>query len=103
MDHGRTGPQGAMGGGDGAVNRVEVIRGGQIIVPEHLSKAQDITLAPGDRVRVRTPGGGGFGNPALRSPERVAEDVALGRYSPAEARALFPAPHNHRPDPQSDE
>jgi N-methylhydantoinase B len=103
MDHGRTGPQGAMGGGDGAVNRVEVIRGGQIIVPEHLSKAQDITLAPGDRVRVRTPGGGGFGNPALRAPERVAEDVALGRYSPAEARALFPAPHNHRPDPQSDE
>ena len=59
MDHGRTGPQGALGGCDGAVNRVEVHKEGRVIVPEHLSKAQDITLAPGGRVRVRTPGGGG--------------------------------------------
>ena len=35
-------------------------------MPEHLSKAQDIPLAPGDRVRVRTPGGGGYGDPRDR-------------------------------------
>ena len=46
MDHGRFGPQGALGGADGGVNRVEVIRGGEILVPEHLSKAQDIPLGP---------------------------------------------------------
>jgi N-methylhydantoinase B len=89
MDHGRVGPQGVLGGGDGGVNRVEVIRGGQVSVPEHLSKAQDIPLSPGDRVRVRTPGGGGYGPPAARDPEAVAEDVRLGRYSAEDAARLF--------------
>lgn len=92
MDHGRFGPQGVLGGGDGGVNRVEVVRGGQVLVPEHLSKAQDIALAPGDRVRVRTPGGGGYGDPAARAPEAVAEDVRLGRYTAEEAARLFGKP-----------
>jgi len=61
-----------------------------VTVPEHLSKAQDIPLQPGDRVRVRTPGGGGYGDPALRDPALVDEDVRLGRYTAAQARALFP-------------
>ena len=91
MDHGRTGPLGALGGRDGAVNRVEVTRGGQMFVPEHLSKAQDIALQPGDRVRVRTPGGGGYGDPALRDPALVAEDVRLGRYTAGQAAQLYPA------------
>jgi N-methylhydantoinase B len=78
MDHGRFGPQGALGGLDGGVNRVEVIRDGQTLVPEHLSKAQDIPLAPGDRVRVRTPGGGGYGDPGLRDPAAAREDIRLG-------------------------
>ena len=89
MDHGRVGPQGVLGGGDGGVNRVEVIRGGEVYVPEHLSKAQDIVLVPGDRVRVRTPGGGGYGDPLMRDRAAVAEDVRLGRYSAAEAARLF--------------
>jgi len=89
MDHGRTGPQGALGGQDGAVNMVEVILGGVVTVPGHLSKAQDIALSPGDRVRVRTPGGGGYGDPAARDPALVAEDVALGRYTASEAKRLF--------------
>lgn len=90
MDHGRTGPQGVLGGGEGAVNRVEITREGQVMVPEHLSKAQDIALMPGDRVRVRTPGGGGYGDPARRDPAAVAEDVRLGRYTAEEAERLWP-------------
>ena len=90
MDHGRVGPQGALGGQDGAVNRVEVIRDGVTLVPEHLSKAQDIALKPGDRVRVRTPGGGGYGPPAKRDPALVAEDVRLGRYTAEVAARLWP-------------
>ena len=90
MDHGRVGPQGALGGGDGAVNRVEVIRGGEVLVPDHLSKAQDIQLKPGDRVRVRTPGGGGYGAAEERDPALVAEDVRLGRYTAEEAARLWP-------------
>jgi N-methylhydantoinase B len=89
MDHGRTGPLGALGGQDGAVNRVEVLRGGDLYVPPHLSKAQDIVLAPGDRVRVRTPGGGGFGDPVQRDPALVAEDVRLGTYTAEQARMLW--------------
>lgn len=89
MDHGRSGPLGAMGGMDGAVNVVEVIRGQETYIPPHLSKAQDIVLAPGDRVRVRTPGGGGFGDPALRDPNLIAEDVRLGRYTAEQARKLW--------------
>ena len=89
MDHGRVGPQGVLGGRDGAVNRVEVQRGAEVWVPPHLSKAQDIALQPGDRVRVRTPGGGGYGDPAARDPSLVAEDVRLGRYTAEEARRLF--------------
>ncbi|OJY31742.1 MAG: methylhydantoinase [Rhodobacterales bacterium 65-51] len=80
MDHGRSGPQGVLGGQDGGVNRVEVIRGTEVWVPPHLSKAQDVPLQPGDRVRVRTPGGGGYGDPATRAPGAVAEDLRLGRY-----------------------
>ena len=90
MDHGRTGPQGALGGADGAVNRVEVIRNGVVMIPDHLSKAQDIALNAGDRVRVRTPGGGGYGPPKARDPDLVAEDVRLGRYTEAEAARLWP-------------
>ena len=89
MDHGRRGPPGALGGGDGAVNRVEVHRGGDVHVPPHLSKEQDIPLVAGDRVRVRTPGGGGYGDPFERAPADVLEDVRLGRYTAAEGEALF--------------
>ena len=89
MDHGRFGPQGALGGADGGVNKVVVTQGGQRIVPEHLSKAQDIALAAGDRVHVRTPGGGGYGKPEDRDPALVAEDVRLGRYTAAEAKEKF--------------
>jgi N-methylhydantoinase B len=89
MDHGRLGPQGALGGGDGAVNEVAVTRGGETFTPEHLSKAQDISLVAGDRVRVKTPGGGGYGDPATRDRALVEEDVRLGRYSAEEAKRLF--------------
>ena len=89
MDHGRFGPQGALGGGDGAVNRVTVWQNGTPYTPAHLSKEQDIPMAPGDRVRVQTPGGGGYGDPFRRAPEAVLEDTRLGRYTPDQARDLF--------------
>ncbi|MAC77873.1 MAG: methylhydantoinase [Rhodobacteraceae bacterium] len=89
MDHGRFGPQGVLGGADGQVNRVTVTQGGVETTPEHLSKAQDIPLQAGDRVRVATPGGGGYGDPFTRDPALVAEDVRLGRYTPQQAKQRF--------------
>ena len=89
MDHGRYGPPGARGGADGAPNTIEVVRGGVSHVPQHLSKEQDIAMRPGDRVRVGTPGGGGYGDPFARDAEAVAEDVRLGRVSAKDAAALY--------------
>lgn len=79
MDHGRFGPQGALGGADGAVNEVEVWREGVKYTPEHLSKEQDIPLQAGDRVRVKTPGGGGYGPALERDLDLIKEDKRLGR------------------------
>jgi len=89
MDHGRTGPLGALGGSEGGVNKVAIEAGGATYKPPHLSKDQDIQLAPGDRIRVSTPGGGGYGDPLRRDPARVARDVARGYYSREEAERLF--------------
>lgn len=89
MDHGRFGPQGALGGSDGAVNTVTVFRDGKAHIPPHLSKEQDIQMKAGDRVRVGTPGGGGYGNPFERDPSSVQRDVALGYYTADEAATLF--------------
>ena len=89
MDHGRFGPPGVQGGGDGAPNTVTVWRNGAPYTPEHLSKEQDIPLGPGDHVTVGTPGGGGFGDPLVRDPVLVAQDVALGLYTVDQAADLF--------------
>jgi len=80
MDHGRFGPQGVLGGEDGGKNRVTVFRDGKAYTPSHLSKEQDIPLQAGDRVRVETPGGGGYGNPAERDDALTTHDRDMGYY-----------------------
>jgi N-methylhydantoinase B len=68
MDHGATGPQGMLGGGEGGMNKVSVhYEGGDVYTPLHVSKDQGIVLAVGDAIDVRTPGGGGYGNASARS------------------------------------
>jgi N-methylhydantoinase B len=89
MDHGRFGPPGVQGGGDGAPNIVRIHRDGQVLVPEHLSKDQDIPLKAGDRVEVMTPGGGGYGPARERDSALIARDVRRGYYAPDEAARLF--------------
>ncbi|MGI9418131.1 MAG: hydantoinase B/oxoprolinase family protein, partial [Geminicoccaceae bacterium] len=89
MDHGRFGPQGALGGADGMANAVTVWRGGEAYVPPHLSKDQDIAIGAGDRVDVGTPGGGGYGDPYQRDPDTVLEDVRLGYYTREQVLDLF--------------
>ena len=89
MDHGRYGPQGALGGADGGVNKVRVVQGSTPYHPPHLSKDQDIHLDAGDVIEVSTPGGGGYGDPLRRAPDRVARDVAKGYYTRAQAANGF--------------
>jgi N-methylhydantoinase B len=80
MDHGRVGPPGVFGGEPGLPNRIEISAGGRTFSPEHLSKDQDVVLHEGDAISVRTPGGGGFGNPETRAPELVNRDLLRGYY-----------------------
>ncbi len=49
-----------------------------------VSKAFGLRLARGQRLRLETPGGGGWGDPFRRDPARVARDVRLG-YASREA------------------
>ncbi|HER35108.1 MAG TPA: methylhydantoinase, partial [Halothiobacillaceae bacterium] len=82
MDHGRTGPLGALGGRNGGVNRVRIERAGKgDYVPPHLSKDQGIPIREGDRVHVSTPGGGGYGDPLRRDPGLVLRDLMRGYYT----------------------
>jgi len=89
MDHGRTGPQGAQGGGDGGLNTVRIMRDGVAYVPPHLSKDQSIALNEGDVIEVSTPGGGGYGEPGMRSKESIERDIARGYYTRAEAQKMY--------------
>ncbi len=89
MDHGRVGPQGALGGKDGRPNTVTVYRNGEAYTPLHLSKDQDIPIAPGDIISVGTPGGGGFGDPHDRDVDLVLRDVKRAYYTAEQAQELF--------------
>lgn len=89
MDHGRYGPLGALGGENGGLNTVKVTANGEDYIPPHLSKDQDIQINVGDSVSVSTPGGGGYGNPLLRDPEKVSVDVQLGYYTLEQVSARF--------------
>ncbi len=89
MDHGRTGPQGAIGGKDGGVNRVRILRDGQPYVPPHLSKDQGIALGVGDVIEVSTPGGGGYGTPTQRPVAQIERDIMRGYYTREQAERVF--------------
>lgn len=53
-------------------------------------------LTPGDRVRFVMTGGGGYGDPMRREPERVAQDVREGKVSIAAARRDYGVAINAR-------
>jgi N-methylhydantoinase B len=47
------------------------------------------TVPPRDAIRLELPGGGGFGDPRRREPQRVVEDVCDGLITAAEARSDY--------------
>jgi N-methylhydantoinase B len=72
------------------------VLGGQAPPPAHaffnrggpderaLRPLETLEMRPGDRLEMFVPGGGGYGNPFEREPERVLEDV-LNQYVSLEA------------------
>ncbi len=69
-ERGRHAPKGIAGGGDGALNVFSYQQDGQWKEPPMASKMLGIKLARGEKVRLQTPGGGGWGDPAARAPEK---------------------------------
>ncbi len=91
-ERGRFPPKGVAGGADAAVNVFSYEQADGWHRPPLVSKMVGISLRRGQRVRLETPGGGGYGPPADRAPEAVARDVALGYVSSEAAdRAYGPS------------
>jgi N-methylhydantoinase B len=65
------------------------------VAPPLVSKVTDIKIRQGQKVRLETPGGGGFGDPATRDPARVARDVQLGYVSREAALASYKVALHH--------
>ena len=53
------------------------------------SLKEAMSVKAGEKVRIATGGGGGYGNPGLRPPERVREDVRRGYVSREAAQSAY--------------
>jgi N-methylhydantoinase B len=88
-ERGKVAPFGVAGGGPAALNRFAwQTREGWASAPM-VSKITNVRLEAGQRVRLDTPGGGGFGDPLERERADVERDVRLGYVSEDAARALY--------------
>ncbi|WP_137285701.1 hydantoinase B/oxoprolinase family protein [Halorussus salinisoli] len=57
--------------------------------PVPVSSKSTTTLGPGDVASVQTPGGGGYGDPTERDPQKVLEDVVNGKVAVEAAREEY--------------
>jgi len=85
-ERGKYPPFGVNGGGPAALNRFVYETDAGAKSPPLVSKITDVKIRRGQKVRLETPGGGGFGDPAARDPALVARDVRLGYVSREAAR-----------------
>ena len=79
VDRTRYPAPGLLGAAAGAPGEVLLGRG------ERLSPKAQVDLDPREVVHLNPPGGGGFGDPFSRDPERVRRDVVAGYVSPEAA------------------
>src|SRR5262245_9464873 len=79
-------PFGVGGGGAAAPVRVSILRDGEERDFSTPGKVTNHLIVAGDVVVMRSAGGGGYGDPLDRDPERVRADVAAGYVSPERAR-----------------
>lgn len=80
-------PYGLAGGLPGSRGRLILTREGQETPLQ--PKSDNIPLVKGDKVRLETSGGGGFGDPRRRDRGALARDLALGYVTPAQARTAY--------------
>jgi N-methylhydantoinase B/oxoprolinase/acetone carboxylase alpha subunit len=89
LDRSLIAPFGLFGGSDGAPNVMWLKRAGDEDWAPLNSRQSNMPLETGDVVRIETAIGGGFGDPLERSAEAIAEDVADGYISSADADRVY--------------
>jgi N-methylhydantoinase B len=88
-ERGRFAPFGVAGGREAALNTFHWTSGGAEHTPPMASKITGVKIAAGERVRLETPGGGGWGDPVLRDAAAIARDVERGLLSASAAREQY--------------
>lgn len=86
-------PWGYNGGADGHVASLTLVRSDGT-TQELPSKVPYFKVNAGDKLVSSGPCGGGYGDPALRSPKAIAADVADGLIDEDKARSLFAQAEN---------
>lgn len=77
-ERGKYAPAGVLGGQAAQSNRFTYPKDGKPVEPPMVSKLHDAKLKKGERIRLETPGGGGYGPASERSEAAVSEDLRLG-------------------------
>ncbi|WP_339114739.1 hydantoinase B/oxoprolinase family protein [Thioclava sp. GXIMD2076] len=86
----REGAPGAAGGTEGRVAHL-VQNAGTDRARELSPMISGLPLGPSETIRLETPGGGGFGDPAARDPAALGRDLRDQRISKAYAETLYGA------------
>jgi N-methylhydantoinase B len=89
VDRAHCKPWGLDGGREGAGNQVSIRLGGKWKEDFPNAKVLVAQLAAGDAYRMRSGGGGGYGDPHARPAAVVAEDVRQGYVSAKAAKELY--------------
>ena len=88
-ERGKFAPQGVAGGDTAALNVFSYETDEGWAHPPLTSKMVGIPLKQGQRVRLETPGGGGYGPPEARHPAAVVRDVAQGHMTEGAADSAY--------------
>jgi N-methylhydantoinase B len=89
-DRTRSQPGGIAGGHAAAGSRVEMERDGAFHGLPLGGKLVGAPLQKGQRIRLETPGGGGYGPPEKRDPKKIERDIRLGYVSRKAAEQDYP-------------
>ena len=92
--------RGLLGGQPGATGQVALSDGGKPHSNPH--PKSHYVLQPGQRVTLKLPGGGGYGPPSAREPQRVLEDARQGYISLEAARRDYGVVIHAEPRDDSD-
>ena len=77
-ERGKASPKGIAGGGEARANVFSFQQSGEWCKPPMVSKMLGIKLKRGERVRLETPGGGGWGLAQARTQTARQQDLDLG-------------------------